>query len=234
MESITYRANIGMWLDSADDAMIEQGKNWYHDARAFSRWLSETYSIDLTQAAGVLAVLSPRIDWDTNMRTAVAVCAQWKTGLATIASVLSEPGVVAYGPNVEKALRILDEGKAESCDAGKSCLKRTTIGETCAAVHGPKVSAFFRAILGHSTGTIDVWATRAATISPSEALHGVSMSDDRRAGIPGDRHEAIAEAYADVGNEHNLTGAECQAIVWLAIRVYWNGRRNPDQVELPF
>ena len=228
-----YQHNIGLWLDSADDAMIEQGKNWYRDARAFSQWLAETYDVSLEQSAGVVAVLSPRVDWDTNMRTAIAVFANVRAGTGTISAILAEPGIVAYGANVEKALRILADG-AGYCDAGKECPKRRGMVDTCAPIHGPKVSAFYRAILGHDIGTIDVWACRAATIAPLEALHGLPMTDDRRQGLPGNRHAAIAEAYATVGQSHGLTGAECQAIVWLAIRVYWNGRVNPNQLDLPF
>lgn len=233
-----YRHNIGLWLESADDGMIEQGKNWYRDARAFSRWLADTYSVSLEQAAGVVAVLSPRIDWGTNMRTAIAVFANhprdgYSYGSATVHAILSEPGIVAYGPNIIKALRIIDTGATDYCDAGKDCPKRHG-ASVCAPIHGPKVSAFYRAILGHDIGTIDVWATRAATITPLEALHGIPMSDNRRAGVPGDRHADIAAAYCSVGREHGLTGAECQAIVWLAIRVYWNGRVNPNQLDLPF
>lgn len=234
ISALHYRQNIRLWLDTADAGMWEQGRNWYSDARAFSRWLAETYGISVEQAAGVLAVLSPRVDWDTNMRTAVAVCAQWNTGEATVATVLAESGAVAYGPNVAKALWILDN-HARECDGGKTCTKVPGEGfETCAPVHGPKVSAFYRAILGASIGTIDVWAYRAATIPPLQAMGGIPMSDVRRDGIPGDRHEYLANAYTDVGSEFGLTGAECQAIVWLAIRVFWGGRRNPNQLDLPF
>jgi len=230
--SLEYERNIKEWLDTADTETWDQGKNWYHDARAFSRWLADHFGVTPEQAAGVVAVLSPRIDWDTNMRSAVAVCANWKTGNATVSAILSESGIVAYGANVEKALRILNTGDVSYCDTGRDCHKRD--GKPCAAIHGPKVSAFYRAILGHDVGTIDVWACRAATIAPLEALHGLPMSDVRRAGIPGERHTAIAAAYGEVGAEFGLTSAECQAIVWLTIRIYWNGRINPNQETLPF
>lgn len=92
-------------------------------------------------------------------------------------------------------------------------VRRMANGErpTTVLADWPKIVRFYRNMTGNFVPvTVDRWAARAATgLSPQEAAKLLG-----RAGA----YEAIEAAYQDAANEVGLAPAECQAILWIAIR----------------
>lgn len=179
------------WHDGATDAQVAEGTTWYADAQAFARQLAGETGHDVGQVADVVAVLSPQVSWDVNMRAARDACRIHAAGDRP--DVL--PGYCGYRTNVAKAWRILD-GEAD-------------------VVRGPKVSAFAAAIRGDlSHVVVDAWAIRAAR-DPKRAL-AFAWAEDEQNGIVEKR--AIAEAYRRAAALRGIDPAAMQAIVWVAVR----------------
>lgn len=127
-----------VWADvSADDRRA--GLAWYDRASAAADDIADRYGLDRSQAAGIIAAMSPRSRWSTNLRAAETIARAAADGAP------SAPRV-GLGDAVDKAWRI-----AHGEPAG------LTLG-------GPKVRAFWRNITGDRDAvTVDVWAARAAT-----------------------------------------------------------------------
>lgn len=74
-------------------------RHWYRHARQACQQLADETGLSLEVAVGVVAVLSPRLKWEANIREARKVI-EGKTSMA-------------LGRNVEKARRILATGRVE-------------------------------------------------------------------------------------------------------------------------
>ena len=163
---------------------IDRGREWYAECRAVCEALSAGTSYSLETAAAVFAILSPRISYQQNIDAAAAVLAAHAAGAGPDAVVIP-----ALGANTRKAFAIL-----QGADNGRP-----------ARVSGPKVSAFWRAILGDTDAvTLDVWAYRAAV-----ARDIVTRVSERAAVL-----EAYRRAAAAVGESPR----DLQAIVWCHVR----------------
>lgn len=104
------------------------GASWYVDARREARRLARTYNVGLGAACGVIAALSPRVQWSQNLKLAEEVLA---TGTVKAG---------AMRDNLLKAQRIAD---------GEQPLR---------VLGGPKVRAFYRALTGDAdAAVIDTW-----------------------------------------------------------------------------
>jgi len=242
---MTYHENITSWLEAAGPDEIERGRSWYAIARGTAEKLAEDFGLSLEQSAGVIAALSPQMHWNDNVRGARICMETYAAGGSPVDTV----GVTAYHENIVKAWRIMADPafgrRGTICDGlrpGKRVhrVKCNGASHRCKApLHGPKVSAFYRAILGQPDGAVDVWATRAADIAYSE-IDGLAPTDPRRAGDPnigGRRHADITAAYAAAGEAFGLAGHEAQAVVWVTIRDSWkraDGRQNGRREDIPF
>lgn len=144
---------------------------WYRESRRTARALARKHGCTVATAAGVIAALSPRIRWSTNVLGADHILAGGNTG----------PG---FNSNVEKACRIRDGERPLS------------------VLGGPKVTAFYRAIMGDRDAcVIDVWMWRAMGLKPGE--------------WPYEKAErVIRKAAAQAG----LPVADFQALVWTQVR----------------
>lgn len=79
---------------------VRAGVDWYKNAHKFAEDLGFAHGLTLSQASAVIAVLSPQISWDLNVRAAAKLLETGDVG-----------GVL--GANVNKAKRIID-GEPES------------------------------------------------------------------------------------------------------------------------
>jgi hypothetical protein len=131
-------ARVDAWLSVATAEDLASGLGWYDRARAMAEEMSAEYGLSVAHCAGVIAALSPRCQWATNVAAARKMIA---------AAVAGEEMPVTAGimSNRRKAWRI---ACGEDPDA---------------VLSGPKVRAFFANIMGDKrTVTVDVWAARAA------------------------------------------------------------------------
>ncbi len=158
---------------SATAGQRASGDAWYATARATARTLAARHGVSLATSAGVIAALSPRVTWRQNVRLADSVL-----GLTY------ERGAVRT--NLAKARAIGCEGHAP-----------------LSVLSGPKVRAFYRAMMGDETaGVVDVWMVRAMRIRALTAKAYLAAV------------RAMARAAAIVGT----TVARLQAVVWTVVR----------------
>jgi len=137
-ESAAWQRRIRRAYESATIAERAAGLEWYATANAAADDIANAYGIDRRAAAGIIAALSPRMQWAANLRAAHAVAAAAHSGAA-------HPPRVGMTGNTDKAWRIANG--ADPVDV----------------LRGPKVTAFFANIVGDLRSvTVDVWAARAA------------------------------------------------------------------------
>lgn len=164
------------------------GLGWY-DAAA--REAAAIWADRPDIAAGVLAALSPRCQWATNVAWAHALVAAARAGQAC--------PPVSTESNRATAWAIATTGADPLTHLGK-------ISHTGRVTSGHKVRAFYRNITGDEHAvTVDVWAFRAAT---GRDVDAVSATDYR----------AISAAYARAAAILGISPRDCQAAVWVATR----------------
>lgn len=138
VDSCTMVGRILAYYDAASAADLAAGLDWYARAEREACALAAGTPLSPYQCAGVIAALSPRVTWATNLAAAAAM-------VSAAARDLPEPVVAGLSANRTKAWRI---AHGEDPD--------TVLG-------GPKVRAFHANITGdHDAVTVDVWAARAA------------------------------------------------------------------------
>jgi hypothetical protein len=123
----------------ASAAELAEGMAWYARAGELADALSAGAPITRAQACGVIAALSPRQQWVTNVTGAVALVDAYARGE-------SDPPSVGLGLSRSRAWAILHHP-----------------GDPLDVLGGPKVRAFYANIMGDAHAvTVDVWAARAA------------------------------------------------------------------------
>ncbi len=138
-------------------------------------------------------------------RTARALARKHDTTLATAAGVIAALSPrIRWRENVLGADHILggaDSGPGFNRNVEKAC--RIRDGERPLSVlGGPKVTAFYRAIMGDKeAAVIDVWMWRAMGIKPGEVPYAVAEA-------------CLREAAAKAG----VSVSDFQAIVWTHVR----------------
>lgn len=131
-------ARVDGWLSVATAADLANGLAWYDRARSQAESMAAEHGLSVAHCAGVIAALSPRCQWATNVAAARRMVS---------AAVSGELEPVAAGTlaNRTKAWRI---ARGEDPEL---------------VLSGPKVRAFYANIMGdHDAVTVDVWAARAA------------------------------------------------------------------------
>jgi hypothetical protein len=146
-------ARVEGWLLAADVDDLALGLRWYDNAYAIAEELAREsdlmksgdmlrpirgWSLTVRQCAGIIAALSPRCQWASNVAGARAMVR---------AAMMGEPEPVVAGTrgNRRKAWRIANGADPD------------------AVLSGPKVRAFWANICGDVEAvTVDVWAARAA------------------------------------------------------------------------
>lgn len=198
---------------------FEEGREWYRRANALAVELANTqwkpgyqhaeadladWDRELSKAVAVIAVLSPQESWDRNVEKARRIYAEWDATKA--ARPIGDYRMLASWPglktNATKALRILDGEKPED------------------VVSGPKVTAFYRAILDPNDPRGIVIDRHAFDVAVGRVM------DDRTRGIVLGRagaYESFVRAYerATVNLQAlypTITPAEVQAVTWCVWR----------------
>jgi hypothetical protein len=167
---------------ASNEAEREQGRHWYDDASSFACALSSGTSYTVEQTAAVLAILSPSNKWARNRQDATSLIAAHAAGAR-----VDDVRCATYDHNKRRAWAVLDS--------------TTNIVWSKAS---PKVSAFYRAILGDPDAvTLDRWALRAA-------LHADTVGEPAR--------RACLRAYANAAAAVGETPRDFQAIVWCHVR----------------
>jgi hypothetical protein len=178
------------------------GREWYRHAHTSALDLSATYPVGVITAAGVIAALSPNNRWHRNLLDADALISCYHQSGAHAASQLK---VCTYSANKQKALTILK-------------ITSPTVEDVATVLHGRKVSAFFRCILGSQAyvcvdgHAYSIWAgetittTKTPKISP-RLYEQIARDYTQAADLINNRHPTL---HGPV-----LSPAELQAITWV-------------------
>lgn len=181
---------LGVYAQATADELIA-GRSWYRQAHTIASSLAVRFNITISQAAGVIAALSPSRFWSANVADAQTLISAWKQGLRGT----DLPKVGTYGQaNRDKASNIL---------SGIDPLS---------VLGGQKVQSFYRNILNPDSNiavTIDRHAKSAAL--------GVSLADSEiNIGAP--EYRSLSRQYLVAASKVGLLGNEFQAIVWVVWR----------------
>jgi hypothetical protein len=166
--------------ESADADTVRRGREWYAAARAECASIAADTGYTVAQVAAVMAVTSPDAQLRTNIAWTRKACET--RGAAKVGK---------YPNNMRpKVLAAL----ADSTDPGQHAT-------------GPKVSAFYAAIVGdESAMVVDRWAAFAAGHEDRGTVPGVKV------------RRVIEAAYREAAALVGETVAAFQAIVWIIVR----------------
>lgn len=156
-----------------------RGRRWYPEARRRLNTLAQRHDRPLSQVVAVFAITS--------------VAAQLMTNLRWTEEILRGEREGGRWPNVQAPLV---KGALEARYPSRY-------------VQGPKVSAFYQALMGDTQAVVlDRWALRAAGVEVNKTKHDIGVRVRR------DAEAAFRKAAEEVGEKPR----NFQAIVWLALR----------------
>ena len=185
--------HIQALLDLATAGETVEGFYWYERANQAAVTLADRYEVKEETAAAVVAALSPRNKWDRNLIDAENLIAAYVAGGAEAAA---DVKCCTFGKNKKKAIEILIYGAT-----GDLALD---------FLSGPKLIEFFSCIMGENDVCIDghaysIWFGDRVTLAKVPSI-GVKLRAE------------IKKDYLAVAKKNNLTGAQVQAITWVAHR----------------
>lgn len=164
---------------NADADTLRRGREWYAAARRECAAIAAETGYTVAQVAAVMAITSPDAQLTTNIAWTRAVCSNIRKRVGKYPN--------AQRPKILAALR----------DAENPGQYAT----------GPKVSAFYRAIVGdESAMVVDRWAAFAAGHAQRDKVPGVKV------------RRVIEDAYRTAAANVGETVAAFQAIVWIVVR----------------
>ena len=176
----------------ATESQFNEGMEWYSNAHKFALSLSQ----DVRKAAGVIAALSPRQRWETNMKGAVKIFRAFDNHSSIV------PNVGGVYKNVDKAWRIVNGEDPEVVLVSTNPKKYY------------KVRRFFRNILGEQNlVTIDYLTARVALDNTPEYVTGKLYLE-------------IEKRFQKIAEKLKLPPRELQAICWLVERENEEPKRN--------
>lgn len=119
-------------LEHYEAAEVDDGQAWYRESRKFARQLVREHGGGLGRAAGIIAALSPQVQWSVNKRMAAQV--------------------MEHGWPQEGCLS-LSANRAHDIWMGDRPLS---------VLGGPKTRAFYRAMMGdEDAAVLDTWMATA-------------------------------------------------------------------------
>lgn len=204
-----YAANIRTVL-ALLPGLTAAGRAWYVWAWGEAAALAHQTGLTLYQAAGVIAAISPGLEWTLNVRAAwYVVTVAWPQGIAPGSDAWDTArGPAPYGyVHYDKALRILNGDGAVS----------TVRGEFSYAT-GPKTYSFVRNILWpHQTDHVTIDGHAANVCRHGAVRHGIGAAT-KGGSISAVEYAEMSAAYADVAAELSLSPDQVQAEAWAKIR----------------
>lgn len=206
-----YEINILKNYALATPEDIHTGLFWYQATHNEAQSIATKYSVELWQAVGVIAALSPGCNWGRNLLDADTLIHAHVNGLNT-------PVVGVYGKvNTNKALDILRGAYP--------------LGPNGALGSGPKTIAFFSNILFPLESlavTVDRHTKAIVEYTPSLRL-GYASNNSLSVVWPSE-YEFIAWHYRVIAERVGLLPHQLQAISW----VCWKRRGEERELEVPF
>jgi soluble lytic murein transglycosylase-like protein len=181
-------ANV-LWLyEQADEQSVEDGMNWYPDARSWAFLKAQQYGVEVDVVAAIISALSPRNEWSRNLLDADRLLMCYERG--------------DHGPDFVNSATFKK-------NVWRAWMVRAKLDSTI-VMTSPKTRAFVDNITwpeGESV-TIDTWAYRIAEGNLSLPAKGLSRKNyDRYAGV-----------YQRAARFVGLRPCELQAVTWVEAR----------------
>ena len=176
---------------SATADEIQHGMKWYAIAKRDSTKVAKEFGISVNTVVGVVAALSPLMNWNVNIKSARILIECFVNGGAMDDVILS-----GYPQNKLKAWEMLEQ---------KMVRKKTIM----AKLNGQKTTAFFANILGSDVVTVDGHAKNI-----HDGLRRVLKNNN--VGVK--EYRTISEAYYKAADKVGIKGYQMQAITWVAWR----------------
>jgi hypothetical protein len=189
---------------SATPEQLEQGLKWYPSVWEHAQALSTTFDSTPYAAAGVIAALSPRSHWATNLAAAASV-------LSAVQHSEPVPPRVSFPVFRERAWRIA-LNRSDNPDSPLQVLS------------GMKVRSFYSNIIGdHDAVTVDIWAYRVAVpSSSSSSSSSTSPQSGAKLKLTPRQYLEISDAYRRAARILGATPAATQAVTWGVERGSYN------------
>lgn len=167
---------------------FHEGESWYPSALRFARSLAVRYGVPVHTVVGIIAVLSPGMDWERNKAEAEQ-CLLTKAGKA-------HWGV--YSSVKPKLLALL---------SGSDPLE---------VISGPKVTAFYRAIMGDTEAVVIDRHAKCAAL-------GIRKNRDKNSAVSKKEYRELSARYTKVARKLGVNPRDLQAIIW----VHWRNTLSP-------
>lgn len=188
MDALTRQA-VGAYREALADyghgRAFAEGSAWYPLAWRECRRLAREHNVTPERAAAIVAILSPRARWSANLRAADMLLAD------------SDAMRTGRRKRLRRRYNVLPANVRRASVAYSA-------REYSSLVSGPKVSAFYRNIIG------DVDIVTVDTIMSKAGGFGSVVSPKVRA--------AVVSAVILLADEYGMTPRDMQAAVWVAYR----------------
>lgn len=162
---------------------VSSGMGWYPTAHEIARQLGEQYGVTTEVSAGVIAALSPRNGWGLNVRLA--------------------------------ELMLASEGTLDRGCLGRSLLQARgvmTSGDPLAVLSGPKVRAFYQAIVSAGTSDEAVIDRHAWDMLVGQRLTPAPI---------GKQYAEAADRMKRAADIIGVSTCQMQAVTWVSWRARW-------------
>lgn len=198
---VTYRRavkNIRAIYLEAPEVIQKRGINWYATANREAREIASMGRIPIKAACHLIAVLSPAVRWEVNLRDAKSVVTAIISGKSIDSFTVS-----TFTKNKNKAWEIVKKARA---------------GEDYTNIlSGQKVKAFAENI-EHPDNSIEVTIDFHAFSIATGWRYAVSNIPTITPRV----HKMLSKAYSDVGTELGLKAHQVQAVTW----TWWRQREK--------
>lgn len=202
------RDNIRASWERADAECRRQGRDWYLSTHRLVTDLATVADVSIAEVAAIMAVLSPRSAWNTNVTNTAATLVE--------AGHLSADQAVdilrAHGYSPRDGVWRMDGPRGLGRSVAKAraiATTRTIVGN----VTGQKVLSFYNNIANpkHSDAvTIDAWAAAVAI--------GRRLTTAEMGSMTAKQYTRVADAYRIVAAELRMRAHVLQAACWCEIR----------------
>ena len=188
---MSYVENILSVFEQCNSEELEHGLTWYQQAQDLAQKIADKTELPLHICVGVVAALSPTNDWNQNIKDGELFCEVFSGG-----GYREEVKASTYKPMWDKAWKILETNGDY---------------ETVATIlDGPKITDFYRCIMGENVCVIDGHAWCIA-FNDRRVMQEVPHIGKKL-------RVQLQDAYTVAAEKHNMTAYQMQAATWVAWR----------------
>ena len=207
-----YKANILNLFNRCTPDEVRANRGWYNEAHQFAQRIAEKYSMETFVVAGIIAAISPAVNWEQNKVDAEAFISTFKR-----TSNVPNGICTTYRNNVLKALKIA-KTDVSNRDLAIKTIYSILLGKQ---KQGNKTASFFMNI---------AFPEYPAHVTIDRHSYRVAMGGEGERGairVNIKAYREISNAYLKASKQTTLTAVELQAVTWCKYK-------NELTKEVPF